>query len=301
MPDISTIKLPNDNNTYYIKDSTARSGLAGKADASHTHTKSEITDFPSNVVTGTGSDGYLVKWNGTNSVTNGPQLGSSTATFLRNDGTWATPEGTGIDTWRNMTVNGSSWKGTGTSTGAANFKAGSNVTLSASGNDLTISATLPSGGMEFKGIASSESVIKAKTNQTAGSIWLASDTHEEWLCTNDIGSTASPLSWEKLGGAYGDLAYADTASASYTPAGTITEGTGGSAPVSVSMYSITGVGSLPSWTASVSNEILTIGWSAGSLPTRGSAQSVLTSIGTLTFTGTQSTITVEPDEADSTT
>lgn len=49
---------------------------------------------PSNNVTGSGTSGYLTKWNGTNSITNGPQLGSSTTTFLRNDGTWAAPLGT---------------------------------------------------------------------------------------------------------------------------------------------------------------------------------------------------------------
>jgi len=49
---------------------------------------------PSNNVTGSGTSGYLAKWNGTNTITNGPQLGSSTTTFLRNDGTWATPAGT---------------------------------------------------------------------------------------------------------------------------------------------------------------------------------------------------------------
>ena len=52
------------------------------------------TGVPSNNVTGSGTSGYLTKWNGTNTVTNGPQLGSSTTTFLRNDGSWATPPGT---------------------------------------------------------------------------------------------------------------------------------------------------------------------------------------------------------------
>lgn len=44
------------------------------------------------------------------------------------------------NTWRNITVNGSSWKGTGTGTGALNFVNGTNVTITSSGNDLTISA-----------------------------------------------------------------------------------------------------------------------------------------------------------------
>ena len=51
---------------------------------------------PSNNVTGSGTSGYLTKWSGTNTITNGPQLGSSTTTFLRNDGTWATPVNSGI-------------------------------------------------------------------------------------------------------------------------------------------------------------------------------------------------------------
>ena len=47
------------------------------------------------VVNGTGTSGYIAKWNGTNSITNGPQFGSSTSTFLRNDGSWAAPAGGG--------------------------------------------------------------------------------------------------------------------------------------------------------------------------------------------------------------
>jgi hypothetical protein len=43
------------------------------------------------VTSGTGTAGYLTKWSDANTVTSGPALGSSTTTFLRNDGTWATP------------------------------------------------------------------------------------------------------------------------------------------------------------------------------------------------------------------
>ena len=45
-------------------------------------------------VTGSGTSGYLAKYNGANSITSGPQLGSSTSTYLRNDGSWATPTDT---------------------------------------------------------------------------------------------------------------------------------------------------------------------------------------------------------------
>lgn len=67
MADISKIKLP-DNTTYNVKDA--------------------------NAVTGSGTSGYLTKFNGSKSVTNGPALGSDTTKFLRNDGTWAVPPGT---------------------------------------------------------------------------------------------------------------------------------------------------------------------------------------------------------------
>ena len=49
---------------------------------------------PSNNVTGSGTSGYLTKWNGANTITNGPQLGSSTTTYLNNAGNWATPPDT---------------------------------------------------------------------------------------------------------------------------------------------------------------------------------------------------------------
>jgi len=47
--------------------------------------------LPSNNITGSGTSGYLTKFNGTNTITDGPALGSGTTTFLRNDGSWAAP------------------------------------------------------------------------------------------------------------------------------------------------------------------------------------------------------------------
>ena len=54
-----------------------------------------ISDYGSAVIipTVSGTSGYLAKFNGANSITSGPQLGSSTTTFLRNDGTWASVTG----------------------------------------------------------------------------------------------------------------------------------------------------------------------------------------------------------------
>jgi len=55
-----------------------------------------VTPSITNNITGSGASGYLTKFNGTNTITNGPALGSSTTTFLRNDGTWATPPVTSV-------------------------------------------------------------------------------------------------------------------------------------------------------------------------------------------------------------
>lgn len=81
-----------DNNTTY----TFASGTNGFTVTPSGGTAQTVTVTPSitNNVTGSGTSGYLAKWNGTNTITNGPQLGSATNTFLRNDGTWATPAGT---------------------------------------------------------------------------------------------------------------------------------------------------------------------------------------------------------------
>lgn len=93
--------------------------------------------IPSNNVTGSGTSGYLVKFNGANTITSGPQLGSSTTTYLRNDGNWATP--TDTNTHRPIQVNGTEVLGNNTT--ALNLKAGSNVSLSNSSGTVTIAAT----------------------------------------------------------------------------------------------------------------------------------------------------------------
>ncbi len=50
----------------------------------------------SGYISGSGTSGYIAKFNGSGSITNGPSLGSSTTEFLRNDGTWAVPPATDI-------------------------------------------------------------------------------------------------------------------------------------------------------------------------------------------------------------
>lgn len=59
---------------------------------SSTATTVTVTPSISNNVTGSGTNAYLAKFTGANTIGNGPQLGSVTSTFLTNKGTWAAPD-----------------------------------------------------------------------------------------------------------------------------------------------------------------------------------------------------------------
>lgn len=97
--------------------------------------------------------------------------------------------------------------------------------------------------------------------------------------------------WQELGtGNLGTLAFKDSASGNFTPSGSIVVTDG--ADTTDDVYSIEDVGTLPSFSYDSSTEALT--FSAGTLPTKGSAQTVVTASGarTAVFTGTQGTVTV---------
>ena len=102
--------------------------------------------------------------------------------------------------------------------------------------------------------------------------------------------------WQSIGkNNFGSLAFKNSASGNFTPAGNV------SAPeISVTgnttstVNSITAVGTLPSWTVNGTKAT----FSAGTLPTKGADQTVVTDMGTIsaeapTFTGTQGSVTVE--------
>ena len=169
-------------------------------------------------------------------------------------------------------------------------------------NDISILKGSATGAMHYAGVTttalangSSTSPIKINNADYTPSngdvviynslelVWSTSD--EKW---HEFGSTGSLKA----------LAFKDSASASYTPTGSVSAP---SVSVSVNTASVTpisGVGTLPSFTASVSNEVLTLGFSAGSLPKKGTAVTVATGIKSASasapnFTGHASTITVK--------
>ena len=95
--------------------------------------------------------------------------------------------------------------------------------------------------------------------------------------------------WQSAGKAnFGALAFKSSASASYTPTGSVSVSQ--AADTTTTVNSITDVGTLPSCT--VSGE--TVVFNRGTLPTKGSDQTVVTAAGAVsaTFTGNNTTITV---------
>ena len=121
--------------------------------------------------------------------------------------------------------------------------------------------------------------------------------------TADIGGMASynglefvwnGSAWQAMGHAnFGDLAFKSSATGSYTPAGSvsITQGT----DTTASVTGIASVGTLPEAYFTVSGEVATFNFSAGTLPTAdASATTVITAraADTASFSGTAATITV---------
>lgn len=114
--------------------------------------------------------------------------------------------------------------------------------------------------------------------------------------TYDIKDASARGQVVELVGQLGDLAYKDSASGSYTPAGTVTAPTVSVTPSSMTLKHINNAGSLPSWSANVSEETLSFNFSAGALPTTQN-HTVLTGITDATatapvFSGTAGTVTV---------
>lgn len=89
-----------------------------------------------------------------------------------------------------------------------------------------------------------------------------------------------------------------TATGTFTPSGNISKPSITITPSTEAVTSIDDVGTLPSFTATVANENLTLGFNAGSLPTKSAAQYVLVGASAEldnapVFTGTEATIMTE--------
>ena len=98
--------------------------------------------------------------------------------FVSNGSAWVIiPAGdTDSDTWREVKVNGISLLGSGVSTGAVNFKSGANVTVSGSGNDITISSSYTDTNQTIKGNGTAFSANDAVNIVGGGATTVAADT-----------------------------------------------------------------------------------------------------------------------------
>lgn len=99
-------KFTDNNTTYTFANGTNGFTVTPSGGSAQTVT---VTPSITNNVTGSGTSGYIAKFNGANTITSGPQLGSSTTTYLRNDGSWvdprnvyvgsSAPSGSNYDVW----------------------------------------------------------------------------------------------------------------------------------------------------------------------------------------------------------
>ena len=152
----------------------------------------------------------------------------------------------------------------------------------------------------------------AASSTTTGKLYLVpisteeqKDIFAEWVTVINDEATPTTYSWEKIGTTdidlsdLGSLAYKDTASGSFTPAGTVSAPTisVSSAGSTASITPFGSQGTLPELTMTVNNGNLAISFSQGTLPTGGTAVTVKTGDASYTasnpnFTGTSDTITV---------
>ena len=106
--------VPPDTNTTY-----SFTGGTNKFTVTSGGTSTDITITPSitNNITGSGTSGYIAKFNGANTITNGPAFGSDTTKYLRNDGSWVVPpnDNTTYSAGQGLVLNSTTFKlGSGT-------------------------------------------------------------------------------------------------------------------------------------------------------------------------------------------
>lgn len=88
-------KFTDNNTTYAFADGT--NGFTVTPSGGQAQTVN-ITPSISNNVTGSGTSDCIAKFNGENTITSGPAIGTDTTKYLRNDGTWQVPPNTDTDT-----------------------------------------------------------------------------------------------------------------------------------------------------------------------------------------------------------
>lgn len=267
-PTISTVTLPS-GTTYDIKDAQARADI--EALNNYTAylgvTTTELTDGAT-----------------TNPITIGGESVTAKNGNIANYGS------------KEFIFNGTAWQEFGDLSGLGDlaFKSSASGSFTPSGS---VSQPTFTGTQKYLHITATKGTTTSTGNFTpSGSVELT--------------TTAKTPTLSKAAGTSSDYTVKEVSSVSVgtsstTPTITVAEGTSSNGyqvkgtvsaptitvtPSTTTVNSITAVGTLPEFTATVSNENLTFGWSAGTLPTKGSNTTVATGISSATasqptFTG----------------
>lgn len=153
----------------------------------------DYDEIITNGITGSGTSGSLVKFNGTNSITNGPALGNDATKFLNNKGEWVTPNyttntdekvtQTGITSNAEYSILLKHSTGTTDETTGVNYGKTSNKLVTI--NPSTGRITAP-GGLE--GNASTASELSSNTSITlSGDVSGSVSAKKDWNITTTIG------------------------------------------------------------------------------------------------------------------
>lgn len=261
MPNIKQITLPS-GTTYDIVDAGARElieGLSGYTSYIGV-TTTALTD---------GSTTNPIKINGANvTATTGCIVNYQAKEFIWNGSAWQEfGDMSGLKALAYKDSASGSYKPEGTVSKPTFTGDSSSVTVSVAAN--TTGNYTPSGTVSQPSFTGSELTLIG-TATADGTVSVSTAT------TSNKTATVSK---------------ATSGTATYTPEGTVAAPTITVTPTTATMNSITGVGTLPEFTATVSNEVLTLGFSQGTLPTQGSNTTVVTGIESATatapkFTGT---------------
>lgn len=254
MPEISKITLPS-GTTYDIKDATARASIAGAI-------------VIKGVTTTALSD---------EATTNPIQIDGQSYTAKANDAVFYNK--------KEFVFDGTKWHEFGDMSG-----------LGALATKDSVSATYtPQGTVSqptFTGTASNVTITTASSSSgnytPGGSVTQPTFTGDELTSTGKFTPSATvEVTTKSTSNKTATVAPASSGTATYTPAG---ECSGSNVTLNTTtVNSITAVGTLPALTTTVVDETLTIGWSAGTLPTKGSNTTVATSVKAITqptFSGT---------------
>lgn len=261
MPNIKTITLPS-GTTYNIVDQGARDLIA------------ELLNYTRYLgVTTT----VLTEGSTANPIT----IGGESVTAASGDvATYNTDE---------YIFNGSIWQQFGSLSGlgtlayknsaSGNFQPAGSVTVGTTSSKKTVGTTsgestyTPAGSVSLSTSSTSISLDRSTGTSSSYSVKEVSGV--------SVGTTSSTPTITLASG---------TSSDGYQVSGSVSAPTITVVPTTTTVNSITDVGTSPSLTTTVSGENLTIGWSAGTLPTKGSDTTVATGISsasssTPTFTG----------------